>query len=81
MCGNSIRLSWGKAVAALEGHDQPFRELFSHGSLAVEIYAPKGRDLQEPHTRDEVYVIASTLLMVIRDTGLSQGKYCSSRQA
>lgn len=35
-----------------------FAELFRHGSLAVEIYAPVGRDPQEPHTRDEVYVVA-----------------------
>lgn len=53
------RLTIDGALAALEGHDQPFRELFRHGSLSVEIYAPKGRDLQEPHTRDEIYVIAS----------------------
>lgn len=53
------RLTVDRALAALEGHDQPFRELFRHGSLVVEIYAPKGEDQQEPHTRDEVYVIAS----------------------
>lgn len=32
--------------------------IFSHGSLEVEWYRPKGHDLQKPHTRDEVYVIA-----------------------
>jgi mannose-6-phosphate isomerase-like protein (cupin superfamily) len=37
---------------------KPFAELFRHGSLSVEIYAPRGRDTQKPHTRDEVYVIA-----------------------
>jgi len=34
-------------------------ELFKHGSLAVEYYRPERVDLQNPHTRDEVYVIAS----------------------
>lgn len=53
------RLTIDGALAALEGQDQPFRELFCHGSLSVEIYAPKGEDQQEPHTRDEIYVIAS----------------------
>jgi mannose-6-phosphate isomerase-like protein (cupin superfamily) len=36
-----------------------FASLFRHGSLQVEIYAPRGVDLQQPHTRDEVYVVAS----------------------
>jgi mannose-6-phosphate isomerase-like protein (cupin superfamily) len=32
-------------------------ELFQHGTLSVELYAPRGHDPQEPHTRDEVYVV------------------------
>jgi mannose-6-phosphate isomerase-like protein (cupin superfamily) len=32
--------------------------IFAHGSLAVELYAPVGRDPQTPHTRDELYVVA-----------------------
>jgi mannose-6-phosphate isomerase-like protein (cupin superfamily) len=32
--------------------------LFRHGTLDVEMYAPRGHDPQQPHTRDEVYVIA-----------------------
>ena len=36
-----------------------YAELFRHGTLTVEIYAPKGTDLQQPHTRDELYVVAS----------------------
>jgi mannose-6-phosphate isomerase-like protein (cupin superfamily) len=36
-----------------------FVELFQHGSLSVELYRPKGQDLQKPHTRDEVYVVIS----------------------
>jgi mannose-6-phosphate isomerase-like protein (cupin superfamily) len=36
-----------------------FASLFRHGSLQIEIYAPRGEDLQQPHTRDEVYVVAS----------------------
>ena len=35
-----------------------FVELFTHGTLAVELYAPRGSDPQQPHTRDEVYVVA-----------------------
>src|SRR5688572_9204219 len=34
-------------------------ELFRHGTLTVKIYAPRGHDPQNPHTRDEIYVVAS----------------------
>ena len=34
-----------------------FAEVLEHGSLVVEIYAPRGTDPQTPHTRDEVYVV------------------------
>lgn len=32
--------------------------IFSHGSLEVEMYQPEGQDLQKPHLRDEVYLVA-----------------------
>lgn len=31
--------------------------IFSHGSLAVELYRPVGRDPQKPQTRDELYFV------------------------
>jgi mannose-6-phosphate isomerase-like protein (cupin superfamily) len=31
--------------------------LFRHGTLTVGVYAPRGVDPQQPHTRDEVYVV------------------------
>jgi mannose-6-phosphate isomerase-like protein (cupin superfamily) len=36
-----------------------FATVFEHGSLAVEIYAPRGTDPQQPHTRDEIYFVTS----------------------
>jgi len=36
-----------------------FVELFNHETLSVELYAPRRTDPQQPHPRDEVYVIAS----------------------
>ena len=39
--------------------DKRFVELLQHGTLSVEIYAPRGRDTQKPHTRDEAYVVVS----------------------
>lgn len=38
---------------------EAWRVLFEHGSLELEIYAPRGRDPQEPHDRDEIYVVVS----------------------
>lgn len=48
-----------QAQAALAAANHPFVELFKHGSLSVELYRPHRVDLQQPHTRDEVYVIVS----------------------
>lgn len=36
---------------------EDWRVLFEHGSLELEIYAPRGHDPQQPHTRNEVYVV------------------------
>ncbi len=36
-----------------------FATIFEHGSLLVEIYAPRGIDPQKPHSRDEVYFVAA----------------------
>jgi mannose-6-phosphate isomerase-like protein (cupin superfamily) len=45
------------ALHALAGQDTI--ELFKHGSLVVKLYKPKGIDRQQPHTRDEIYVVIS----------------------
>jgi mannose-6-phosphate isomerase-like protein (cupin superfamily) len=52
------RLTVLDALARLPGPDgERYVELFQHGTLSVELYAPRGRDPQDPHTRDEVYVV------------------------
>lgn len=45
-----------RAVPAPDG--KRFAELFRHGTLTLEIYAPRESDPQKPHTRDEAYVVA-----------------------
>jgi hypothetical protein len=37
----------------------PFCILFERGDVSIELYAPRGSDMQSPHTRDELYIIAS----------------------
>jgi mannose-6-phosphate isomerase-like protein (cupin superfamily) len=46
-----------KAVPTKDG--KAFANLFNHGSLQVQIYAPKGTDPQKPHSRDELYIVVS----------------------
>lgn len=33
--------------------------VYQHGTLTVKLYAPRGHDAQQPHTRDEAYVVIS----------------------
>ncbi len=33
--------------------------VFERGSIQVKLYAPRDRDLQKPHTRDELYFVTS----------------------
>jgi mannose-6-phosphate isomerase-like protein (cupin superfamily) len=54
-----LKTSLAEAVKRLPGPQQEnVVTLFEHGSLVVKLYAPRGRDSQTPHSRDEVYVIA-----------------------
>jgi len=54
-----MKINPQEALEKLEGADTPFLRLFEHGTLLVEIYKPDKIDLQQPHTRDEVYIVIS----------------------
>jgi mannose-6-phosphate isomerase-like protein (cupin superfamily) len=57
------RVTVAEAMAGLPTPEgKRFVTVLEHGSLAVELYAPRGVDPQQPHTRDEAYV-------VVRGTG------------
>jgi mannose-6-phosphate isomerase-like protein (cupin superfamily) len=45
---NALWPSGARSVTALQ-----------HGSLELKLYAPRGHDPQQPHTRDELYVVVS----------------------
>lgn len=54
------RVTVAEAVEKLSlNGGEPFVRMFEHGSLQLELYAPRGHDPQTPHTRDEVYVVVS----------------------
>ena len=55
-----ITATVAEALERLPGPEgQRFATVFNHGSLLVEIYAPRGTDPQQPHTRDEIYFVAA----------------------
>ena len=58
--GPTAHLRADTGLARLPGPAaERFVGMFQHGTLLVELYAPRGHDPQTPHTRDEIYVVAS----------------------
>jgi len=54
-----MHISLKQATELLDRQGNVFKELFKHGTLSVEFYKPDKIDLQQPHDRDEVYVVTS----------------------
>ena len=75
----SAVISVADALARLPGAEgKPFATAFTHGSLLVEIFAPRGVDTQQPHTRDEIYVVikgSGELLCGDTRTSFGQGDF------
>ena len=36
---------------------RPYHYPIRRGSMRVGVYAPRGRDPQQPHTQDEIYIV------------------------
>jgi mannose-6-phosphate isomerase-like protein (cupin superfamily) len=54
------RATVAEAMRLLPGPGgERFAKVLGHGSMEVEVYAPRGKDPQTPHTRDELYVVVS----------------------
>lgn len=54
-----MKIDKNEALLKLAETNAPFATLFDHGTLSVEIYKPDKVDFQQPHSRDEVYIIIS----------------------
>lgn len=54
--GYRATLAAGLSQLPTPGGDR-FTTRFEHGTLQVEVYAPRGVDPQQPHDRDEVYFV------------------------
>lgn len=59
MSTTSFHVSLTEALEKVKTNNAPFLTLFEHGNLNVEMYQPDKIDHQQPHERDEVYVIAA----------------------
>lgn len=46
-----------EALERAEADEGRYAVVFRHGTLEAGHYAPRGTDPQQPHTRDEVYVV------------------------
>ena len=53
------RLSLAAALAVPPPAGRRSSEVFVDGDLEIRLYAPKGRDPQTPHDRDELYIVAA----------------------
>ncbi len=57
--GISLEAALTRFRSSQEQDGKPFVELMQYGDLSIEYYKPNKIDHQQPHTRDEVYIIIS----------------------
>ena len=54
------RATVAEALERLPGPGgERFARVMGYGTMEVEVYAPRGRDSQTPHLRDELYFVVS----------------------
>lgn len=54
-----MHITTTEALSRLNNSGELFLNLFAHGTLQVEVYKPHEKDRQQPHEKDELYVIIS----------------------
>jgi mannose-6-phosphate isomerase-like protein (cupin superfamily) len=55
----ALKRTLRQGMAALPGpHGERSVAVLEHGTLQLKVYAPRVTDPQQPHTRDELYVVA-----------------------
>ncbi|MCW3093438.1 MAG: cupin protein [Ferruginibacter sp.] len=52
-----MQITTKEALNSLQNSGGLFLEVFRHGTLSAEIYAPKEKDNQQAHDKDEVYIV------------------------
>jgi mannose-6-phosphate isomerase-like protein (cupin superfamily) len=56
---NGVRLTVDEVEKKIPASGIRSVAAFEHGTLLAKLYVPRGHDPQKPHTRDEVYIVAS----------------------
>jgi mannose-6-phosphate isomerase-like protein (cupin superfamily) len=54
------------AVEAAAANSRRYGVVFRHGTLEAGLYAPRGSDPQQPHERDEAYIVLSGIGVFVR---------------
>ena len=55
-----MRLTLKEALARIPaGAEIPYATVLERDAFSAEVYAPRGVDAQQPHTRDELYFVVS----------------------
>ena len=57
---SALKRTLAQGMAALPGpNGERSVAVLEHGTLQLKVYAPRGTDPQQPHTRDELYFVAA----------------------
>jgi mannose-6-phosphate isomerase-like protein (cupin superfamily) len=69
-----VKAGWRDFFAKIPGpvtadwpDGEPFAEVLRHGTMSVEIFAPRGKDHQTPHEQDELYFVQEGRATFVRD--------------
>ena len=62
-----LKIGLAEALGALSHHFEPFVTVFERRDVLVELFVPIGMDNQQPHSRDEIYVIVLGEATFVRD--------------
>ncbi|WP_265569319.1 cupin domain-containing protein [Sphingomicrobium nitratireducens] len=54
---NDWHRSYNHFRRGLDATRDPFFAGMGHGSMSVELFEPRGRDMQTPHPQDEIYIV------------------------
>ena len=54
----SLLASLPRPATAAWPQGEPFATAIEHGTMSLEVFAPRGEDTQQPHSQDELYFVA-----------------------
>jgi mannose-6-phosphate isomerase-like protein (cupin superfamily) len=54
---SSLLASLPRPATTVWPQGEPFATAIEHGSMSLEVFAPRGQDRQEPHSQDELYFV------------------------